>query len=730
MLTFNVTPDEMQLFIEDTDEQLQLLDQDIVLLEKEGTRPELLQEIFRAAHTLKGSSAAIGHRKMAALTHSMENVLDHLRHGRGGCGTDLIDALLQSLDGLRLLREEVLTLEDCGFDPSELVSWLTSIASGMEAPRGGGKAVAASKSDASPASATFSANGDSAMAAATSLVESSSPVVPTRGSREMWATSAASSVDAAGAQEVTVRIDEESPLPAARIFQALLEAASFGEVISSIPSVDAIESEQVGRQVVILLRLTGDGEELYRTLKTLPDVVDVAIDGFDPARAPASPVPSVVSEPESRDDAQLEAAPVRTPEQPRESKKVAPARSNGLAKTIRIDVARLDDLMNLVGELVIDRTRLASLGTTLQSKYDDDTVGDLGETSRHIERIVDELQEAIMKARMLPVEALFNRLPRVVRDLAQKSGKKVDFLMEGEETELDRSVIEELHDPLIHLLRNAVDHGIESPDARALAGKREVGTVRLSAMHQENRIVIRAEDDGGGIDPERVRQTAVKKGILSAEAAAHLSDREALELIFAPGFSTKETVSDVSGRGVGTDIVRTNIEKLNGSVNVESVVGKGTCFTLELPLTVAIMDALMVGVGDQVLAIPLVSVVETLRVKKSEILSINRRQAIQLRDSVLPLIRLDEALAMPSPGGDAERVFVVAVKVGTNQVGLVVDTLLGELQVVIKSLGRQVGSIVGVTGATILGDGRVALIIDVPSLIKGVLDEQSRGWAA
>ncbi|HEX2924580.1 MAG TPA: chemotaxis protein CheA, partial [Chloroflexota bacterium] len=404
--------------------------------------------------------------------------------------------------------------------------------------------------------------------------------------------------------------------------------------------------------------------------------------------------------------------------------------ASSLGKTVRIDVSRLDNLVNLVGELVIDQTRLTRLGTMLQGKYDDDSVSDLSETSQHIGRIVDELQESIMKARMLPVESLFNRFPRVVRDLAQRSGKKIDFVVEGRETELDRSVIEELHDPLVHLLRNCVDHGVEPPEKRVAAGKPEVGQIRLSAMHRENRILIRVQDDGAGMDAAKIKATAIKRGVLTAEAAERLSDQEAVELVFMPGFSTAEKITDVSGRGVGMDIVRTNIEKLNGSVTIDTHIGQGTCFTLELPLTLAIIDALMVGVGDQIFAIPLVSVMETLRVWRSEIQSINSRQAIQLRETVLPLITLEKALALPSSQESVDRVFVVAVRVGDNRFGLVVDSLLGELQVVIKSLGRQVGTIAGVTGATILGDGRVALILDVPSLVKCVLDEQSKGWAA
>jgi len=684
MLTFDAAPDELQLFLQEAEEQLQLLDQDIVLLEKEGPRPELLQEIFRAAHTLKGSSASIGHAKMASLTHAMENVLDLLRHGKAECTTALIDTLLESLDGLRLLKEEVETLQDCGFDPAELVERLNEVV---------GQGDGAREPSAVPARGEGLAPADS------------------------WGEGRE-----AGAVRLTVRIADDCLLLAARCLQVYLEASSFGSVVSSTPSLEAIESQQAAHRMELLVR-TGQVEEMIRAVGSLPDVVEVAVDQGEPIEVAASPAG------QAGERGATAPTGAGSPESGR-----AGSRTNGsgkgLGKTVRIDVERLDDLMNLVGELVIDRTRLAQIGGQLQARYDDISIGELNETSQHIGRIVDELQESIMKARMLPVESLFNRLPRVVRDLAQRSGKKVDFVVEGRETELDRSVIEELHDPLVHLLRNCVDHGIEPPEQRLAAGKDEVGRIRLSAMHRENRILLRVEDDGAGIDPAKIKATAVRKGLLTGEAAERLSDQEAMELIFAPGFSTAATVTDVSGRGVGMDIVRTNIEKLNGSVAVESRPGEGTRFTLELPLTLAIIDALMVGLGDQILAIPLVSVVETLRVWRTEIQWINKRQAIQLRESVLPLIGLDQALGLPSFSGGSDRVFVVAVRVGENRYGLVVDSLLGELQVVIKSLGRQVGTIAGVTGATILGDGRVALILDVPSLVKCVLDEQSRGWAA
>ena len=517
-------------------------------------------------------------------------------------------------------------------------------------------------------------------------------------------------------------MDVECALPSARCLQVYLEASRFGPVVSCTPSLEAIESLQAGHKLTMVVDVDGMLEAMSSAIRALPDVLKITVDGEEEDAA----VESKQDSPVASDSARGAGASGIESVKPKD----AASRASTLGKTVRLDVSRLDDLMNLVGELVIDRTRLAQIGGELQQKYEDDSLRDLGETSQHISRIIDELQESIMKARMLPVDSLFNRLPRVVRDLAQRSGKRVDFIIQGRETELDRSVIEELHDPLVHLLRNSVDHGVEAPEQRIAAGKAEVGMIRLSATHMENRILITVEDDGSGIDPAKIRAVAVERGAISAEAADRLSDQEALELIFLPGFSTARAVTDVSGRGVGMDIVKTNIEKLNGSVRVESRPGRGTRFILELPLTLAIIDALMVGLGTEVLAVPLVSVVETLRVKTTEIHHLNNREAIQLRDGVLPLLKLETALGLPSTASSPDRVFVVAVRVGDHRIGLVVDSLLGQLQVVIKSLGRQVGNIPGVTGATILGDGRVALILDVPSLVKYVLDEQQRGWAA
>jgi two-component system chemotaxis sensor kinase CheA len=399
------------------------------------------------------------------------------------------------------------------------------------------------------------------------------------------------------------------------------------------------------------------------------------------------------------------------------------------ATTVRVDVARLDRLMNLVGELVIDRTRLLQLGAALEERYGDDPfVGHLTEASLHVGRITDQLQEEIMKGRMVPIEALLSRFPRLVRDLAATVNKRVSLVISGHETELDRSVSEAIGDPLIHLIRNAVDHGIEPPAERLAAGKPADGVVRLSAHHAENQIVITIQDDGRGIDPDSIRRAAATKGIVTQETAERLSPAAAIDLIFTPGFSTAAQVSAISGRGVGMDIVRTNVEKLNGSVDVTSVVGQGTTFTVKLPLTLAIIQALLVRVGNQSYAIPMTAVMETLRIRPADIHSLQRQEAILLRERILPLVRL-HTFFQPREQREpvvTNHIFVVAVRCGEHHVGLVVDRLVREQEVVIKPLGPFIGEISGVSGATILGDGGVALILDVPSLVKATAETSRR----
>lgn len=399
------------------------------------------------------------------------------------------------------------------------------------------------------------------------------------------------------------------------------------------------------------------------------------------------------------------------------------ARTSTMAQTVRVDVARLDTLLNLVGELVIDRTRIAQLGREFEARFHhDELIDSLLETAGHIGRITDELQEHIMKARMLPIEQVFNRFPRMVRDLAQKFGKEVRLIMEGQETELDRSVIEIISDPLIHMLRNSVDHGIEPPDEREAKGKPRQGTIRLSARHEENYILIEIEDDGKGIDPSKLRQVAVQKGVLSQEAAERLSDREAINLIFTPGFSTAQQITEVSGRGVGMDIVRSNIQRVGGIVEVDSVPGKGTRFSIRLPLTLAIIRALLVSIAEQVYALPLSSVLETLKVHPEQIQFVAGQPAIVLRGRTLPLISLKAhfygSIWKEDLTQSSQPMFIVVVGLGEKQLGLVVSRLIGEQEIVIKSLSRHLGDISGFSGATILGDGKVALIVEIAELFQ------------
>ncbi len=383
-------------------------------------------------------------------------------------------------------------------------------------------------------------------------------------------------------------------------------------------------------------------------------------------------------------------------------------------KTVRTSVERLDNLMNLVGELITDRNRLYMLRSELEIRFrGDDRVDVLGETITHVGRITDQLQGEVMSIRMLPISNVFNKFPRLVRDLARKANKQVDLVMRGEDTELDRSVIEEISDPLIHLLRNAVDHGVETPPDRLKAGKLERCTVLLSARHEQGRIIITVEDDGRGIDIERLRAKAIDKGWMGEKEANALSDEEAIDLIFVSGLSTAKVISDISGRGVGMDIVRNNIERLNGSVHVETWAGKGSRFSIVLPLTLAIMPTLLVRVRGDTFAIPLVMVTETLLIPQSEIHTINSRPVIRLRNHVLPVTRLTDVFEMQRDGNDNKQDYVVVVRSGKTQLGLIVGTLVGEQEVVVKSLSSIVGDVLGISGAAIHGDGSVALIVDV-----------------
>lgn len=680
----------VDLFLQEADEQIEILEQETLKLEEDPTS-ERLQIIFRAAHTLKGSSRAMGFAGMAELTHEMENVLDQLREDRLLVSTEIADALLQCQDELRQMVVNIREGNGDQADCSALVTQLQGFVNGSSAP----------------------AAADAAPAAASGPQEESLPLSP-----ELVDT-LKQAAEQSPIRHLRVTLNAECVMKFARAYMVIGVLTEVAELLATVPSVEDLEEEKFNLQFFALFQGGPTDDELLAQLKGISEIDSLVL---SPWSAEAAPELSVVSK-------EAEAAPVASAAPVAPAAPAAPAAkapstdankqaASVSGQTVRVDVTRLDALMNLIGELVIDRTRIAQIGSELGSKFNDPNIDALEETVSHIARITSDLQDQIMKARMMPIETVFNRFPRVVRDLANKLGKDVKLELVGGETELDRSVIEVIGDPLLHILRNSVDHGLEDPDTREQVGKSRQGRVLVKACHQDNHIVIEISDDGRGIDAERIRKKAVEKGLLTKDQAERLTEREALQYIFSSGFSTAAEVSEVSGRGVGMDIVRSNLQRLGGLIDLETEVGKGSRFVLRLPLTLAIIRGLLTKVGEQVIVLPLGSVVETLLVETESIQSVNRNEVIVLRGQTLPLVRLNDMFAIQSREDSTEDgQYVVVVGLAERRIGLAVDGLVGEKEVVIKSLSRFCGEVPGISGATILGDGNVALIADVNGIV-------------
>jgi len=677
-----VSADDLKVFLQEAEGLLELLDEDLVRLEQESDNEELLQEIFRAAHTLKGSSGMLGFDDMAHLTHAMEDLLDRVRKGLLAVTPELVDALLMSLDGLKILKNNLSEEgEGGGIDTQPIVDALN----------------AAGESGSAPEAAAAQLSLHAVVAADDDL----------RGR-----------IDEAAAEghavlHLSVQIEPATDWKAVRCFQVLNELDDCGRVIGSVPSQADIEQEQVSGLLEVLLATDLESAYIQARVEQLEEVVGVATAAFDaaamPEAPPTAPAPEAAAADGTDQRAQIAAS----------AQKV-----EALQTTVRIDVEQLDALMNMVGELVIDRTRVSQLSRLLQGRFkEDEYVTALAETSTHIAKVVDELHESMMSVRMLPVGLLFSKFPRLVRDLSRGLDRQVTLAVEGEDTEIDRSVIEKIKDPLVHLIRNSVDHGIEPASDRVAAGKPEASILKLTAAHEQGQIVISIEDDGRGIDTERVVESAVKKGQVSAEAAERLSHREKLELIFAPGLSTAAKTTEVSGRGVGMDIVRRDIESLNGRVEVESQQGVGTTFRLRLPLTLATFRGLLVSSGGTTYAIPLTYVQETIRPDQTQLRTVSGRPVMSLRGSVMSLIWLNESLQLGGvEPGRSEDPYVVVVSASDSEtdrpVAIAVDELVDQQEIVVKSLSGFLGRARGIAGASILGDGQVVLILDVPSMIK------------
>ena len=680
---------EIGVFMDELEEKIQIINDNLLILEREPDNAAVLQEIFRAAHTIKGSSGVMGYEKMASLTHEIENLFDKIRQGEVSVNSEMINVLFDALDTLKLLQQEI-TGEAADVDVHDVVAKIRSFVNGE------GEMPEQAAAEEPPAEAVSGP-------AFTPLDDVLEAVI-----RE-------AEVKGFSAYQVAVRLDKGTQMKSVRAFLIFETLQQMGEVVRSIPAAEDLQEGRFDLSFEVVLLTKEDQDRIHNTLMSIAEVdtVDVQL------------ITTLQSAEEKPADQSLQTA---SPTVKKEAAKTAAdTKEQGAVKTVktvRIDVHKLDNLMNLVGELVIDRTRLNRFAEIFEEKFGTEELAEsLKEISSHLGQVTGDLQEQIMKARMLPVAQIFNRFPRMVRDTAQKLGKEIDFIVEGKETELDRNVIEVIGDPLIHLIRNAIDHGIESPEERVRLGKPRAGKLLLKASYHESHIVITIEDDGKGIDAGKIRAKAVERGLYDNESAGRLTDREALELIFRPGFSTAEQVSDLSGRGVGMDVVRTAIEQINGTVDLQSELGVGTKFTISLPLTLAIIRSLMVKLGEQVYAFPLTNVQETLCISADEIRRIGNNEVIVIRERILPLLRLAEHFGIGTELGD--RFYVVVVASGERRAAVVVDQLLGEQEIVIKSLGDYLGEVPGLSGATILGDGRVALIIDARSIVKqaGIIEE-------
>jgi two-component system, chemotaxis family, sensor kinase CheA len=675
-LTFDIQADELDLFLEDVDERLQTLEAGILTLER-AADPDALSAVFRVAHTLKAVAGTIGHHRMSELTHVLETLFDAVRAGNLTLTRDLTDELLTTVDTLKALRDEVVSLRPSDVDVQAGVARLRALIRNESAP---------------------TQPSDTATAALPRLTP------------EQLAQVDRYRAEGYTILEVEVFTNPQVFAPAARLFQAALALLEAGKVIAQQPELDNLSEDDRRLWTILAASGVADVETL---LAGIADLAGANVRSFQATSAPmAMAVPAPIEQSDRK------AAGMAVPADSSGGPGHAPD------KTVRISVERLDTLMGLVGELVTERTRLLQLEAALHEQYGKQgAVSALSETSNHLGRVVDQLQDEVMRARMLPISHLFEKFPRLVRDVARAVGKQAELVIEGEATELDRSIIDAIGDSLMHLLRNAVDHGIEPPDERLAGGKPAAGVVRLTAAHAHGQIVITVEDDGRGIDPDRIRQVAVSRGVLTEEEASRLNDDEAIDLIFRPNFSTAAQVTEVSGRGVGMDVVRANVERLSGSVVVESIPGHGTTFGITLPLTLAIVSAMLVRLGDAVYAIPLASITGSQYLSEATISTVKGRPAMYWRDSTLPLLDLHHFLAHPRLANRLPDAKPAAVTVawGKLQAGLVVDKIIGKQDIVVKVLSPIIGKAPGISGGAILGDGRIALILDVAGLINTAL---------
>lgn len=650
-------------FLDETTEQLQSLNDLLLSLEKSPGDPGPIDEIFRIAHTLKGMSATMGFEGMAHLTHAMEDRLDLVRKGTARLSQEGVNLLFLCLDALSSMTEGI--REGGRESSSDVAGLIARLHEDKAAP-----------------------------AAPVAEVPAEAPRLSTMEGE--WVKEARRR--GMDVYEIGVTLSPDCSMKAARAYMVVTRLGEHGEIIKTVPSVDDLEKELFDRQFWIYFATHAEEEDLRKAVLQVSEVDGVSV---GPVAGEAE------EEPEEEEAVSLDAKTVA--ESKGSDRKEAAQETRKLSRTVRVDIGRLDKLMNLVGELVIGRARIERLAQEARIKAFEEPLAQLG-------RISGDIQELVTKLRMVPVSFVFDRFPRLVRDLSKSLGKEIRLELEGKETELDRNLIDEIGDPMVHLIRNCIDHGIEKPEVRLSAGKEKEGVVTIASYQEGNSVIIEVRDDGKGIDPDKVRRKAVERGMMSRDEAQALSDEDAVRLVLLPGFSTAEVVTDVSGRGVGMDAVKSKVESLGGQFQVESKVGKGTRVVVRLPLTLAIVVALLIRVGDETYAISLENVEETLLVGKSDIRTVHGSPVTTVRGEILSLCDLARILGTPVERGAADEYPVVVVRNGNSRVGFIVDELIGQQEIVIKPLGRLFMKVKGVAGATILGDGNVALILEPGSV--------------
>ncbi|MCD7726653.1 MAG: chemotaxis protein CheA [Clostridiales bacterium] len=690
----------LEIFLDETNEHLQSLNTQILSLERDPENMDTINEIFRAAHSLKGMAGTMGYKRMQNLTHDMENVFSEVRNGNIKVNAGMIDVLFQCLDALEEYNTNIRESSDEGTNDNEpLIKQLNAIMNGQEDDGSAAEtqpaAQEAAQADAAPAGQE---GGAGRKWLAIHLNESVQNVL-----REAVR-------QGKKAYGLTVKVQESCILKAARAFLVFKAIEEIGEIIVSDPSAQDIEDEKFDLDFSLVVISDGTLEQAIAAAKGVSEIEEVLGDEMDVAAAAG--IQETVETEERKDTPAAPAASTAPTAGAAVAAKKPAANKPVVNRTVRVDIEKLDTLMNLVSELIIAKNSLVSASTVSGTSSPA-----VNEQIEYLESVTTSLHESVMKVRMVPIESTLKQFPRMVRDLQKKLGKKMELYMTGEETELDRTVVDQIGDPLMHLIRNSADHGLESAEVRKERGKPEVGSIFLDAYQDGNNVVIEVRDDGNGIDTEAVRRKAIERGVVTPEQGENMSEKEVINLLFNAGFSTAKTVTDVSGRGVGLDVVKSMIESLSGEVEVKSKLGEGSAWIIRLPLTLAIIQALMVDIGNEKYAISLGSIQTIEDISPADVKLVQAKEVIQLRDLVIPLIRLSEILDIESKKNPEDNLVVVIVKKGDKYAGLVVDELIGQQEIVIKSLGKYISKCKIISGATVLGDGEVALILDANALI-------------